>query len=98
MWCHSKKSVFTYAVKNEGRAVWRIYLELGDFEEAKKHCTLDRHLDEGTRFSNIFRTCVKVQFLKRDFSKSRRIEVFWPIVFEFWSGAAQRFESFWFSF
>lgn len=48
MWCHSKKSVFTYAVKNEGRAVWRIYLELGDFEEAKKHCTLDRHLDEGT--------------------------------------------------
>ena len=46
MWCHSKKSVFTYAVKNEGRAVWRIYLELGDFEEAKKHATHERHLDE----------------------------------------------------
>ena len=46
MWCHSKKSVFTYAVKNEGRAVWRIYLELGDYEEAKKHATHERHLDE----------------------------------------------------
>ena len=39
--------MFTYRIKNEGRSVWRIYLELGDFEEAKKHCQNNsENLDE----------------------------------------------------
>ena len=39
--------MFTYRIKNEGRSVWRIYLELGDFEEAKKHCqNNEENLDE----------------------------------------------------
>ena len=47
LWAFSKKSMFTYRIKNEGRSVWRIYLELGDFEEAKKHCQNNaENLDE----------------------------------------------------
>ena len=47
MWAFTKKSVYRYRVKNEGRSVWRIYLELGEFEEAKKHCDGNQnYLDE----------------------------------------------------
>jgi hypothetical protein len=41
-WVYSMKSVFTYRIKSEGRSVWRIYLELEDYEEAKKHCHDDQ--------------------------------------------------------
>ena len=47
MWAFTKKSIYRYRVKNEGRSVWRIYLELGEFEEAKKHCDENQeYLDE----------------------------------------------------
>ena len=41
-WVFSLRSVFTYRVKSEGRSVWRIYLELGDFEgQASKFLVCD---------------------------------------------------------
>jgi len=36
-WVYSMRAVFSYRIKSEGRSVWRIYLELEDYEEAKKH-------------------------------------------------------------
>ena len=43
-WIFSLRSVFTYRIKSEGRSVWRIYLELKDYEEAKKHCNDDERV------------------------------------------------------
>lgn len=41
IWVYAERGVFKYKVDREGRNVWRIYLDQGNYELAKKHCNAD---------------------------------------------------------
>ncbi|XP_045595871.2 vacuolar protein sorting-associated protein 18 homolog [Procambarus clarkii] len=41
IWVYAERGVFKYKVDREGRNVWRIYLDQGNYELAKKHCNSD---------------------------------------------------------
>ncbi|XP_076043113.1 vacuolar protein sorting-associated protein 18 dor [Oratosquilla oratoria] len=41
IWVFAERGVFKYKVDREGRNVWRIHLEQGNYELAEKHCSGD---------------------------------------------------------
>ncbi|XP_065571293.1 vacuolar protein sorting-associated protein 18 homolog isoform X2 [Artemia franciscana] len=37
-WAYSDRSVYEYSISDEKRNMWRVYMDLGRFDEAKSHC------------------------------------------------------------
>ncbi|XP_067928521.1 vacuolar protein sorting-associated protein 18 homolog [Watersipora subatra] len=41
IWINAKRGVYRYKVVNESRNVWRIYLNMGEYDRARAHCQSD---------------------------------------------------------
>ncbi|KAK3863078.1 hypothetical protein Pcinc_031108 [Petrolisthes cinctipes] len=44
IWVYAERGVLKYRVDREGRNVWQIYLDQGNYELAKRHCNSDPNL------------------------------------------------------
>lgn len=68
IWIFAERGVFRYKVDREGRNVWRIFLEQGNYELAKKHCNSDPSC-----LSVVLLQEAQDLFLKKEFLQSARL-------------------------
>lgn len=68
IWVFAERGVFKYKVDREGRNVWRIYLEQGNYELAKKYCNSD-----SSCLSYVLLQEAQDYFQKKDYVKSAKL-------------------------
>ncbi|CAL4082298.1 unnamed protein product [Meganyctiphanes norvegica] len=68
IWVYAERGVFKYKVDREGRNVWRIYLDQGNYHLAKRHCG-----DDTAQLSVVLLQEAQDLFQKKEFIKSAKL-------------------------
>lgn len=77
IWVFAERGVFKYKVDREGRNVWRIYLDQGNYELAKKYCNTD-----SSCLSTVLLQEAQDYFQKKDYIQSAKLFAKTPTSFE----------------
>ncbi|XP_064080342.1 vacuolar protein sorting-associated protein 18 homolog [Macrobrachium nipponense] len=68
IWVYAERAVFKYKVDQEGRNVWRIYLDQGNYDQAKKLCSND-----SSRLYVVLLKEAQDLFEKKDYLRSAKL-------------------------